>query len=53
MNKVPLRVRGLVLGEGRPKICVPVVERTAAAIREAARRVRESEAQILEWRADY
>ena len=52
MDKGCLSVRGLTLGKGRPKICVPVVERTAAAIREAARRVRASEAQLLEWRAD-
>lgn len=53
MDKEYLSIRGLTLGKGRPKICVPVVERKAAAILDAARRVRASEAQILEWRADY
>ena len=48
-----LQIRGLMLGQGRPKICVPVVETTSEAILQAARRVRASEAELLEWRADY
>ena len=48
-----LQIRGLMLGQGRPKICVPVVETTSEAILQSARRVRASEAELLEWRADY
>lgn len=48
-----LTIRGLALGHGIPKICVPVAETTRPAILAAARRVQTSKAQLLEWRADY
>ena len=48
-----IRIRDMELGSGIPKICVPVVETTPEAIRAAARRVRDSAADLLEWRADY
>lgn len=46
-------VRGLALGVGIPKICVPVVEETREAILTAAAQAARSAADILEWRADY
>ena len=45
-------VRGLTLGSGIPKICVPVSEATEEAILCVAAQAARSEAQILEWRAD-
>ncbi len=48
-----IRIRDMELGSGIPKICVPVVETTPQAIREAARRASNSAADLLEWRADY
>lgn len=36
MNMNPVIVRNVRIGEGMPKICVPVVGRTRAEIREAA-----------------
>lgn len=45
-------VRNVELGSGIPKICVPVVESRAEDILAAARRIRESAADLMEWRAD-
>ena len=40
-------------GQGIPKICIPIVERTQAEIVAAAEQLRDSEADLVEWRADY
>lgn len=49
----PVIVRNVKIGEGIPKICVPVVGRTRAEIREAAKRICTIGADIVEWRADW
>lgn len=41
------------LGQGMPKICIPIVERTQAAIMTVAAKLRHSVADLVEWRADY
>lgn len=41
------------LGNGMPKICIPIVERTQAEIVAAAELLRDSVADLVEWRADY
>lgn len=51
MNSV--KVRNLVIGEGIPKICVPIVGTTREEIIQAAERVKESSVDIVEWRADW
>lgn len=44
----------VMLGEGRPKICVPITPRTwEELIEEAGRAAAEPAAQIVEWRADW
>lgn len=48
-----VRVRNLIIGEGRPKICVPIVGRTKAEIIEQAKRCLSVEADMVEWRADW
>ena len=45
-------VRGLRIGEGKPKICVPVTGRCRAEVLAQAERL-PAETQIAEWRADY
>ena len=47
-----VKVRNIVIGEGIPKICVPVFERTGAEIMEAARQAACLEPDIVEFRAD-
>lgn len=47
-----VEVRGLKIGEGKPKICVPIVSRDAEGIIEAAKAIAVSSAELAEWRAD-
>lgn len=51
MNSI--KVRNLIIGEGKPKICVPIVGRTEREILAQAERIRELPAEIVEWRADW
>ena len=46
-------IRGLALGEGRPKICIPIVGKTKEEILKEAEKVRELPADIVEWRGDW
>lgn len=41
------------LGQGMPKICIPIVDRTQAGILASAEALRHSVADLVEWRADY
>ena len=51
MNTV--KVRNIVLGEGMPKICVPVTGRTKEEISLRLEEALGTEADLLEWRADW
>lgn len=46
-------VRNIALGRGIPKVCVPIVETTEDGILDMAARIRESQADLVEWRCDY
>lgn len=46
-------VKGVTLGEGRPKICVPIVGHTEKEICSQARSAANTQADLVEWRADY
>ncbi len=48
-----IQVRSLIIGEGQPKICVPIVEKTEEDIIRAASKIREQNCHMVEWRADY
>lgn len=49
----PVVVRNVRIGEGRPKICVPIVAATAEAILEEAAHIRSLPADVVEWRVDW
>ena len=49
----PVVVRGLQIGEGTPKICVPIVEKNEENIIETAKKILDSPADLVEWRADW
>lgn len=49
----PVIVRKVAIGEGIPKICVPIVGETKEQIIEEARVIKELPADIVEWRADW
>ncbi len=49
----PLQIRKLTLGDGQPKICVPLVESQPEALVWGAVLARAAAADLVEWRADY
>jgi len=51
MNAV--KVRNIAIGEGMPKICVPIVGATKEAILEEARAITKLPADVVEWRIDW
>ena len=51
MNRV--RVRQTVIGEGKPKIVVPIVAGTEAEEEEQVKEARQQKADMLEWRGDW
>ena len=48
-----VNIRGCRIGEGRPKVILPIVERTEAAILEKAAQFSTLLADCVEWRADW
>lgn len=52
MNNV-IDVRGLKIGSGTPKICVPIVGKTSSEIMDAARALSEVKHDLVEWRVDW
>lgn len=45
-------IKGIVFGEGRPVICVPVVEKDPDGVIEKIRELTRKKVQMIEWRAD-
>ncbi|WP_086349960.1 type I 3-dehydroquinate dehydratase [Candidatus Enterococcus clewellii] len=48
-----VKVADVVIGEGVPKIIVPLVERKEAAILEEAKKLAQLDCDIIEWRIDF
>lgn len=46
-------IKELAIGEGRPKICVPICGKNGEEILREAESVRELPADLIEWRADW
>ncbi|MEH7482753.1 type I 3-dehydroquinate dehydratase [Neobacillus drentensis] len=46
-------VRGLVIGEGMPKICVPLVGETLVQLKEEAEFLKTIDLDVVEWRVDF
>ena len=49
----PVIVRNVSIGEGMPKICVPIVGKTRDEILEAAKEIPGSSTDLVEWRVDW
>lgn len=49
----PVTARGVTIGEGIPKICVPALGATTEEIIHEANAAKESPADLIEWRADW
>ena len=50
---IPIVIKNVAIGEGIPKICVPLTGNTAECILQEARAAVEAGADIVEWRADF
>ena len=48
----PVKVRNITIGEGTPKICVPIVGVTKEEILEAGKNICTIGADVIEWRVD-
>ena len=48
-----LTLRGCCIGTGRPKVIIPIVERTESAILKKAAAFSTLKADCVEWRADW
>ncbi len=48
-----VKVKNVIFGEGVPKICVPIVAETKAAIVEEARSFKDIHVDVVEWRVDW
>lgn len=51
--KKEITIKGLTIGKGIPKICVPIVNKKTKDILIAAKEAEESKADLVEWRADF
>ncbi|GHI00175.1 type I 3-dehydroquinate dehydratase [Neobacillus kokaensis] len=51
--KKTIKVRGITIGEGAPKICVPMVGKTLTELLDEAKRLKTIDLDIVEWRADF
>ena len=49
----PVVVRNVSIGEGIPKVCVPIVEKTKEEILMTAKEIINVPADLVEWRADW
>ena len=52
MNNI-VKVRDVNIGEGTPKICVPIMGKNDEELAKALEGLREVEVQIIEWRLDF
>lgn len=48
-----VKVRNIAIGEGIPKICAPIVSNNIESIISEALQIKESKADIVEWRVDF
>lgn len=48
-----VKIKGVAIGEGIPKICVPVVAEEESQILQEAEEAEKSVADMVEWRADF
>jgi len=48
-----VEVRGIQFGEGKPKICVPLIGKNNAELMEEAKALKALKLDVVEWRMDY
>lgn len=53
MNITEVMSRNVTLGDGKPKICIPVTAVTRQELAEQCTQIGRAPFDIVEWRADY
>ncbi len=48
-----VNIKKLVIGEGVPKICVPIVSKTKEEILYIGKKIKDTSADLVEWRVDW
>ena len=48
-----VQIRNITIGDGRPKICVPIVGKTQEEILQEAKKITLTPADVVEWRVDW
>lgn len=48
-----VKIRNTILGEGLPKICIPITATNSQELEQQAHRVIQARPDMVEWRADY
>lgn len=48
-----VKIRDVAIGEGCPKICVPIIAKSLEEIKKAAIEIKEHAFDMVEWRADF
>ncbi|WP_240516516.1 type I 3-dehydroquinate dehydratase [Brachyspira sp. G79] len=48
-----VKVKNIKLGQGTPKICIPVVEKNEKDIIKYIKEINKLPVDIIEWRADF
>ena len=49
----PIQIRNTIIGTGRPKICIPLVDETLEGLERSAAALRAFPCDLVEWRADF
>lgn len=53
MDLHTVKIRNITLGEGKPKICLPITGKTVSEILSQAETLAQNPVDIIEWRADW
>ena len=53
MSMTPVKIRNIYLGDGTPKICIPLTATSRAELSAQASAVLKVPCDMVEWRADY
>lgn len=48
-----LKIRNITIGEGRPKICLPITGKNLAEIEQQSRVINDKQPDLVEWRVDF
>lgn len=53
MMKKVVKIKDVTIGEGLPKICVPMMGETIPELVEEAKLLKELDLDVIEWRVDF